>query len=71
MNNVIDTTRPMFVSIKEAVKITGLSEYFIRQNLKAGLIPHIKTGNKIMLNMPRLEAELERLTDCSITENRQ
>jgi len=71
MNNVIDTTRPMFVSIKEAVKITGLSEYFIRQNLKAGVIPHIKTGNKIMLNMPRLEAELERLTDCSITENRQ
>lgn len=71
MNNVIDTTRPMFVSIKEAVKITGLSEYFIRQNLKAGKIPHIKTGNKIMLNMPRLEAELERLTDCSITEHRQ
>lgn len=71
MNKIIDTNRPMFVSIKEAVKITGLSEYFIRQNLKAGVIPHIKTGNKIMLNMPRLEAELERLTDCSITDNKQ
>ena len=71
MNKIIDTNPPMFVSIKEAVKITGLSEYFIRQNLKAGVIPHIKTGNKIMLNMPRLEAELERLTDCSITANRQ
>lgn len=66
MNNVIDTTIPMFLPIKEAVRVTGLSEYFFRQNLKAGKIHHIKSGNKILINMPRLEADLEHLSDCSV-----
>lgn len=70
-NKVVDMSRPIFQPIKEAVKITGLSEYFLRQNLKAGKIPYIKSGNKIFINMPRLEAELERLTDCSVTESKQ
>lgn len=71
MNNVIDTKRPIFQPIKEVVKITGLSEYFLRQNLKAGKIPYIKCGKKILINMPRLEAELERLTDCSVAVSKQ
>ena len=69
--NVIDTNRPIFQPIKEAVKITGLSEYFLRQNLKAVNIPYIKCGKKILINMPRLEAELERLTDCSVAASKQ
>lgn len=62
-NAVID--KPIFQSIKEAVKVTGLSEYYLRQNLKAGKIPHIRNGNKIYINMPRLLAELEKQTSNS------
>lgn len=65
MNNTIDVCQPIFQPIKEAVKITGLSEYFLRQNLKAGKIPHIRSGNKILINMPRLLAELEEQTSIS------
>lgn len=62
----IDINRPMFLPIKEAVKVTGLSEYHFRQNLKAGKIPHIRSGNKILVNMPRLFEMLDDMTDNSI-----
>lgn len=66
MNNAIDVTRPMFLSIKETVKVTGLSEYYLRQNIKAGKVPYIKSGNKILINMPRLSAALDDMTDESL-----
>lgn len=66
MNNAIDATRPMFLSIKEVVKVTGLSEYYLRQNIKAGKVPYIKSGNKILINMPRLSATLDDMTDESL-----
>lgn len=66
MNNAIDVTRPMFLSIKEVVKVTGLSEYYLRQNIKAGKVPYIKSGNKILINMPRLSATLDDMTDESL-----
>ncbi len=62
-NNTISFERPIFQPIKEAVKITGMSEYWFRQNLKAGKIPHIRSGNKILVNIPRLLVELENLSD--------
>ena len=37
-NNLIDVNRPIFVGIKEAVRITGLSEFYFRQ----GLMPRLK-----------------------------
>lgn len=64
-NKIIEISRPIFQPIKEAVKTTGLSEYYLRQNLKAGKIPHIRSGNKILINMPRLLAELEQMTTDS------
>lgn len=66
MNNAIDVTCPMFLSIKETVKVTGLSEYYLRQNIKAGKVPYIKSGNKILINMPRLSATLDDMTDESL-----
>lgn len=66
MNNAIDVIRPMFLSIKETVKVTGLSEYYLRQNIKAGKVPYIKSGNKILINMPRLSATLDDMTDESL-----
>ncbi|MFV0314844.1 MAG: hypothetical protein ACK5I7_07025 [Anaerotignum sp.] len=65
-NNIIAYEGAVYRSIKEAVKITGLSEYYFKQNLKAGKIPHIRNGNKILINIPRLLAELEKVTDTSL-----
>ncbi|MCH4153352.1 MAG: hypothetical protein LKF32_01715 [Mageeibacillus sp.] len=66
VNNTIAYEGAVYRSIKEAVKITGLSEYYFKQNLKAGKIPHIRNGNKIFINIPRLLAELEKVTDTSL-----
>lgn len=66
MNKVVDMKTPMFLPIKEAAKITGLSEYFFRQNIKAGKIPHLRESNRIFVNMPRLFEMLDDVTDNSI-----
>lgn len=56
MNNVIF---PIYQSIKDTVKTTGLSEYYLRKLLKAGKLPHIKSGAKIFVNVPQLVERLE------------
>lgn len=63
MERAIDYNRPIYQTIKEAVKITGLSEYYFRTNLKVGNIPHIKSGTKILINIPRLLDCLENTSD--------
>ena len=42
-----------FMSIDETAMETGLSTYFIRQGVREGWIPHIKCGNKRMVNLPK------------------
>lgn len=49
MNNNI---MPVYQPMKDAVKTTGLSEYYLRKLLKAGKLPHIKNGAKIFVNQP-------------------
>lgn len=66
MNKVVDIKTPMFLPIKKAAEITGLSEYFFRQSIRAGKIPHLREGNKIFVNMPRLFEMLDDMTDNSI-----
>ncbi len=41
-----------FQPIKEAAKSTGFSQFYLRQGVKAGAIPHIRSGNKIYINVP-------------------
>lgn len=62
-NNAI---QPVFQPIKEAVKTTGLSEWYMRQALKNGTLPHIRTGNKVLVNVPRLLAELDTQSTHSL-----
>lgn len=49
---------PVYQSIKDTVKTTGLSEFFLRKLLKAGDLPHIRSGTKVFVNVPKL---LEKL----------
>ena len=53
---------PMFVTVREAVRITGLSERYLRDGLRADKIPHIKTGTKYLINLPLFLAELESVS---------
>ena len=61
----IDISQPMFQPIKQAVKTTGLSEWFLRQALKNDTLPHIRTGSKVLVNVPRLLAELDEQSSHS------
>ena len=59
-----------FQTIPEAARLTGLSQYFIRNGCRAGTVPHIvvhgpkgKSPGKYMVNVPLL---LERLNAASM-----
>lgn len=47
-------------TIKEAARRTGLSVYIMRQGIKAGTVPHIKSGNKFYVNMNQLNDMLKQ-----------
>lgn len=51
---------PVYQSIKDTVKITGLSEFRLRQLLKANKLPHIKSGAKVFVNVPQLLEDLKK-----------
>ena len=55
-NNVF----PVYQSIKDTIKTTGLSEFYLRKLLKANKLPHIKSGTKVFVNVPQLLEKLER-----------
>lgn len=61
-----DIIQPVFQPIKETVKTTGLSEWYLRQLLKSGTLPHIRTGNKVLVNVPRLLADLDKQSNHSL-----
>lgn len=48
-----------FVTVKQAVYHTGLSEHYIRQQLQTGRIPHIMAGKKYLINLPLFKEMLE------------
>ena len=56
-----------FMGIKEAVAATGLSEYYLRNQIRDNKIPYIKSGIKILINMPQL---IEQLNADSKTNTR-
>ena len=54
---------PIYQSIKDTMKITGLSEFYLRKLLKSGDLPHIKSGTKIFVNVPQFLEWLEKGAD--------
>ncbi len=49
-----------FLTMKETVKQTGLSLYYLRNGIKAGTVPHIQSGNRFLVNVPLLIDRLNR-----------
>ena len=52
------TSKPPFLSIKDAATVTGLSQKYIRTGVRLGEIPHICAGKKYMVNVPALIEQL-------------
>lgn len=50
---------PIYLSIKDTARYTGLSEYYLRKRLKEGNIHHIMSGAKVLINLPLMLADLE------------
>lgn len=42
-------TIPKMVTVKEAAKLTGMTEYFIRNKLRNNEIVYVKTGTKYLI----------------------
>lgn len=47
----VDQKGRPFQTIREAANTTGFSQHFIRVGCKAGAIPHIKAGEKYLVNV--------------------
>lgn len=48
-----------FMKIKDAVKATGLSAYFLRNGCKDGSVPHVVCGTAYLINVPALLEKLD------------
>jgi len=44
----------IFMSIKEASICTGLSQHYIREGCKNGNLPCIKSGQKYLVDIPKM-----------------
>lgn len=58
----VNATVTVYHSIRETARLTGLSEYFIRQKHKEGAVPGIYSGNKFLVNVPSLLESLNAST---------
>lgn len=56
---VFEATAP-FQSIRNAARITGLSQFYLRERCKTQTIPMIKVGTEYRINMPLLLEQLAR-----------
>ncbi|MBQ4424568.1 MAG: hypothetical protein II882_02390 [Lachnospiraceae bacterium] len=54
-----------FMTIKETVAVTGLSQFYLRQGIKAGTVPYIQSGNRFLINVPMLMDALNRESEAA------
>lgn len=62
-------TLPFFITINQAAKITGLSQYFIRQSVRDGSIPSIQCGTKYMIHTDKMLSALEKMLGTAYADN--
>ena len=64
----VDATVAVYHSIRETAKLTGLSEYYLRQQQKAGAVPGIYSGKKFLVNVPSLLESLVASTEGVVVD---
>lgn len=47
-------TFPPFQSMNDTVRSVGVSLYYLKQGIKDGTVPHVRSGRKILVNVPML-----------------
>lgn len=47
-----------FQRVPQASTTTGLSQHFLREGIKNGTVPHIRSGNVALVNVPLLLRQL-------------
>lgn len=67
MDQAINTT-PIFLTVRDTAKQTGLPEYFIRQRLKNNQVPYLQDGNRKLINVELFLEYLkaESMKSCAI-----
>ena len=63
MTNVNDKA---YISIKEGVTLTGVSEFSLRRMIANREIAYIECGKKYLLNRARLLAHLEAVSEANV-----
>ena len=48
-----------FMGIRDACAATGMSQFFIRQGCRDGTIPHVRSGEKYLVNVRALLQKLD------------
>lgn len=43
-----------FMSVKDACRVTGLSQWYLRNGCKDGSVPHVRSGRCLYINVPAL-----------------
>ena len=61
----MDRAKP-FMTIREACNYSGLSQRFLRDGCKSGIIPHIMSGNTYMINVAMLMETLDSMSKDSL-----
>ena len=52
---------PKMVTIRQAAATKILPEHALRQLVKQGKIPHLKCGNRVLVNLDKLIEQLQQL----------
>ena len=52
---------PVYMSINDAAKTSGMSAHYIRDLVKANKIKHVKSGMKYLINYPKMMDYFESL----------
>ena len=58
---VSESKNVQFVGVKKCCEITGLSEYFMRNAIREGLIPVMKSGRKYLVDMNKLAEKMDMM----------
>lgn len=53
-------TEKQFVKIAEASKITGCSQYYLRNRVREGSLPALKSGTTYLINLSAMLQILDR-----------
>lgn len=66
MSNIIDVSKPVLVSSKEAARASGMSEWYVKQGIKNHTIPIVRCGRRVLVNLPLFLESLDKQSKESL-----